>query len=143
MTLSLYLYKSGRLYIAPLSLLLLLATITTTYLSSPLGIENMTITLTAVALPCGLYAFMVIYYHLLAPRFQTDKQRAYLLSALSSGILTTISLPFVWTYATQGLGGMYEAGQTGWMGVMGYFGVNYFGVYLFGEFPTSAVLQVS
>ena len=81
---------------------------------------------------------MIVYYHLLAPRFKTEKQRAYLLSTLSASAMSCISLPFLWTYVTRGFEGMYTAGQEGWMGVLGEIGVIMFGVYLFGESPFCA-----
>lgn len=82
---------------------------------------------------------MIIYYHVLASSFKTEKQRAYILSTLSSGVMTSASLPFVWTYGRKGLGGLYETGGEGWMGKVGEVGVIFFGVYLFGE---SALLPI-
>jgi len=90
-----------------------------------------------LTLPIPLYATMIAYYYLLAPRFQTEKQRAYLLSTLSATIMSLISLPFLWTYITCGFDGMYVAGQEGRMGVLGEVGVIIFGVYLFGESDSS------
>ena len=84
-------------------------------------------------IPVPLYASIAIYYYLLAPRFQTEKQRAYLLSTLSASIMSCLSLPFFWTYLTRGFEGMYRAGQEGWMGVLAEVGVVVFGVYLFGK----------
>jgi len=96
-----------------------------------------------LTIPIPLYATMIAYYYLLAPRFQTEKQRAYLLSTLSATIMSLISLPFLWTYITNGFEGMYAAGQEGWMGVLGEIGVLVFGVYLFGAFHsfTSSILS--
>jgi hypothetical protein len=88
-----------------------------------------------LTVPVPLYTTMIVYYHLLAPRFKTEKQRAYLLSTLSASVMSCISLPFLWTYVTRGFEGMYTAGQEGWMGVSGEIGVIVFGVYLFGEPP--------
>jgi hypothetical protein len=84
--------------------------------------------------PVPLYLTMIVYYHLLAPRFETEKQRAYLLSTLSASVMSGISLPFLWMYLTRGFEGMYAAGQDGWMGILAEMGVMIFGVYLFGEF---------
>jgi hypothetical protein len=85
----------------------------------------------AVSLP--LYLSMIAYHHLLAPHFRTEKQRAYLLSTLSAAVMSGASIPFVWLYLTRGLGGMYEAGQEGWLGVLARLGAIFFGVYLFGK----------
>jgi hypothetical protein len=86
-------------------------------------------------IPVPLYASMIVYYHLLAPRFHSERKRAYLLSALSASIMSCISIPFFWIYVTRGFGEMFEAGQEGWMGLLAEGGVVVFGVYLFGEFP--------
>jgi hypothetical protein len=84
-------------------------------------------------LPIPLYTCLVIYYHLAAPHCKTEKQRAYLLSAFSASIMSCLSLPFFWYYSVRGLGGVYQAGQEGMMGVLGEIGVICFGVYLFGK----------
>jgi hypothetical protein len=86
-----------------------------------------------LTVPVPLYLSMIVYYHLLAPRFQTEKQRAYLLSTLSATIMSLVSLPFFWMYVTRGFEGMYQAGRVGWMKELGEIGVVVFGVYLFGE----------
>ena len=88
-----------------------------------------------LTVPLPLYTAMVVYYHLIAPRFETEKQRAYLLSTLSASVMSCISLPFLWTYVTSGFGGMYAVGQEGWMGILAEVGVIIFGVYLFGKSP--------
>lgn len=85
-----------------------------------------------VVLPVPLYLSMVMYYHLLAPNFGTEKQRAYILSTLSAATMTIISLPFVWVYVSEGLEGLYAMGDGGWTSVVGEVGVVFFGVYLFG-----------
>jgi hypothetical protein len=76
---------------------------------------------------------MIVYYHLLAHRFKTEKQRAYLLSTLSASVMSCISLPLLWTYVNRGFEGMYTAGQEGWMGILSEIGVIVFGVYLCGK----------
>lgn len=76
---------------------------------------------------------MVTYYHILAPRFKTEKQRAYILSTLSSAFMTLVSTPFVWAYVKYGVEGLYDAGSRGRMEAIGQVGVVFFGVYLFGE----------
>lgn len=50
--------------------------------------------------------------------------------------MTCISIPFVCAYALQGLGGLYEASQDGWIFGLGQVGMVFFAVYLFGEFVT-------
>ena len=90
-------------------------------------------------LPIPLYLSMITYYLVLAPSFKTEKQRAYILSTLSSGLMTSASLPFIWTYGRKGLGGLYETGGEGWMGKLAEAGVVFFAVYLFGE---SALLPI-
>lgn len=96
----------------------------------------------ALVLPVPLYLLMLFTYHFAAPHFRTEKQRAYVLSTCSSLVMSSLSVPFVWVYATQGLEGMFAAGQEGWMGRVGEFGVVFFGVYLFGEVASgSTVVQ--
>lgn len=84
-------------------------------------------------LPLPLYLLLWAVYILSAPYFATEKQRAYILSTLSSGVMTTISLPFVGKYLIYGLATTYEEAQRGWMASLANFGVVFFGVYLFGE----------
>jgi hypothetical protein len=82
--------------------------------------------------PTLLLTFLSIY-HLSAPYFATEKQRAYILSTISAATMSTASIPFVWKYVNYGFTGMYEAGQIGWIRDVGRFGVIFFGSYLFGE----------
>lgn len=84
-------------------------------------------------LPIPLYLSMIGYYHLVAPYFKNEKQRAYILSTLSSAAMTCISIPFVWAYGRHELGGLYEAAHQGWIQKIGEVGVVFFGVYLFGK----------
>lgn len=93
-----------------------------------------------LTVPGPLFMSMVVYYHLLAPRFLTEKQRAYLLSTLSATVMSIISLPFFFTYLTSGFEGMYLAGQKGWMGVLSEVGVIVFGVYLFGAYSSTHLI---
>jgi hypothetical protein len=86
-----------------------------------------------VILPVPLYLSMIAYYHLVAPKFKTEKQRAYVLSTLSSGLMTCVSIPFLWNYLRHGLEGLYGSGTEGWMARVGEVGVVFFGVYLFGQ----------
>ena len=91
-----------------------------------------------LTVPVPLYTTMIVYYHLLAPRFTTEKQRAYLLSSLSASVMSCLSLPFLWLYVSRGFERMYAAGQEGWMGMLAEVGVIMFGVYLFGKSPFRA-----
>jgi len=91
-----------------------------------------------LTVPVPLYTTMIVYYHILAPHFKTEKQRAYLLSTLSASVMSCLSLPFLWLYIARGFEGMYATGQEGWMGVWAEMGVIMFGVYLFGESPFCA-----
>lgn len=85
-------------------------------------------------LPIPIYAGFALAYWKLAPNFETDRQRAYILSTISAFVMTLISLPFLWTYLVYGLETVYEAAQGGWLGMVGRFGVVFFGTYLFGQF---------
>jgi hypothetical protein len=80
-----------------------------------------------------LLALFSVYYGVVSPRFATEKQRAYLLSCVSAGTMSCISLPFVWQYARHGMSGLYKASRVGGMRSLGEFGVTFFGTYLFGE----------
>jgi len=85
------------------------------------------------ALPTAIFAGFATAYWRLAPKFNTERQRAYVLSTISSFTMTLVSLPFVCSYLFYGLETTYGAAQLGWMGALGRFGVVFFGTYLFGE----------
>ncbi len=80
----------------------------------------------------GLFATC---YKVFAPRFDSERKRAYVLSTISSCVMSIIAIPFVYTYLVYGLKTVYERGQDGWMGRLGVFGIMFFGTYLFGELP--------
>ena len=84
-------------------------------------------------LAIALFGLFALIYTLVSPRFETEKQRAYVLSSFSSATMTSVSLPFLWNYAMYGLGGSYVAAQAGWLRKLGVFGVVFFGTYLTGE----------
>ncbi|KAK4687042.1 hypothetical protein P7C73_g3077, partial [Tremellales sp. Uapishka_1] len=81
----------------------------------------------------SILSFFVASYAVLAPRFETEKQKAYILSTISSFTMTLVSLPFLSTYVLHGLEGVYESSQLGWKGDLGRFGVVFFGCYLFSD----------
>ncbi|OWZ56535.1 hypothetical protein C345_01336 [Cryptococcus neoformans A2-102-5] len=83
--------------------------------------------------PMPLFLIFFLIYASVAPYFATERQRAYILSTISSSFMTLASLPFIWKYARHGLGMIYEEGQSGWMGALGRVGVVFFATYLFSD----------
>ncbi|WVQ78457.1 hypothetical protein IAT38_000543 [Cryptococcus sp. DSM 104549] len=96
----------------------------------------------SLLLPPPLFLAFFLTYLKLAPRFSSERQRAYLLSTLSSATMTLISLPFVSTYLIHGLECAFEDGQEGWMASLGQFGVVFFGTYLFGASSGAVILAI-
>jgi hypothetical protein len=88
-------------------------------------------------LPPTLFLSFYIIYTVISPRFHTEKQRAYILSVISSGTMTVISLPYVGQYLSQGLERCYEDAQHGWRKDLGSLGVLFFGTYLLGRSASS------
>jgi hypothetical protein len=84
-------------------------------------------------LPPSLLVFLTAFYLATSRYFSTDKARAYLLSALSSFTMTTLSIPFAYLYFVYGLEVVFNAAQEGWLHQAGRIGVIFFGTYLFGE----------
>ena len=84
-------------------------------------------------LPIPIFAALCLAYAALAPFFSTERKRAYILSVLSSAVMSAISLPYVCLYLRYGLHEAYERAQTGWLDSLGKFAVTYFGTYLVGE----------
>lgn len=85
-----------------------------------------------------IYAAFALAYRKSWPRFDSERQRAYILSTISSGAMSIMSLPFLYTYLRYGMKETFEVGQSGWMGVLGRFSTIFFGTYLFGElFPNT------
>ncbi|ADV19429.1 hypothetical protein I305_03132 [Cryptococcus gattii E566] len=80
-----------------------------------------------------LFLIFFLIYTSVAPYFATERQRAYILSTMSSWFMTLASLPFAWKYARHGLGTIYEDGQNGWMGASGRVTVVFFATYLFSD----------
>lgn len=80
-----------------------------------------------------LFLIFFLIYTSVAPYFATERQRAYILSTISSWFMTLASLPFSWKYARHGLSTIYEEGQIGWMGALGRVSVVFFATYLFCE----------
>lgn len=84
--------------------------------------------------PVPLFAFFVVFYKTVAPRFETEKQRAYVLSCLSSLVMTLSSLPFMYGYLTGGMERVWYMGNNGWSKVFADCVIAFFATYLFGEF---------
>ena len=81
----------------------------------------------------AIYAIFALAYRQFAPRFASERQRAYILSAISSGSMSVMSLPFLYTYLRYGMEETFEVGQNGAMGVLARFSTIFFGTYLFGK----------
>jgi len=68
---------------------------TATYLHGPI--------LHYISSPFSLsFLALAVCYHVLAPRFQTVKQTSWILTTISSAVMTMASLPFVWDYFVGG-----------------------------------------
>lgn len=89
-------------------------------------------------IPLPLFALFLTVYRTVSPRFATEKQRAYVLSTLSSATMTLASLPFVYGYLTGGIERMWYLGNNGWTKVLADCTVAFFGTYLFCEYSTAA-----
>ncbi|BEJ12256.1 hypothetical protein CspHIS471_0207160 [Cutaneotrichosporon sp. HIS471] len=86
-----------------------------------------------ITLPGPLFLGMVAWYNLVAPFFNGERKRAYVLSTLSSFIMTLCSLPFVYAYLTGGIPAVWAAGQEGWTKTLADITVASFGTYLFAD----------
>lgn len=91
-----------------------------------------------LVLPVPLFLLFCAVYRTIAPRFETEKQRAYVLSTLSSATMTLASLPFVYAYLTGGIERMWDLGQTGWTKGLADCTVAFFGTYLFCKYQGAA-----
>ncbi|WVQ98925.1 hypothetical protein IAU59_006056 [Kwoniella sp. CBS 9459] len=95
-----------------------------------------------ILIPLALFTAFYALYAFLAPHpqlgFAKEKQRAYILSTLSSGTMTLVSIPYLWSYASVGFEETFERCQSGWMAELGRIGVLFFATYL-----CSDVSQVS
>ncbi|BEI81556.1 hypothetical protein CcaverHIS002_0207160 [Cutaneotrichosporon cavernicola] len=67
-----------------------------------------------ITLPGPLFLGMVAWYNLVAPFFNGERKRAYVLSTLSSFTMTLCSFPFVYAYLNGGIPAVWAAGQEGW-----------------------------
>ncbi|ORY28305.1 hypothetical protein BCR39DRAFT_535393 [Naematelia encephala] len=83
-----------------------------------------------IILPLPLFLGLYTTYTKISPFFNTEKQRAYILSTISATTMSIISVPFVWTYIVYGLQEVLKAGGEGWMYVLGKVGVVFFATYL-------------
>lgn len=81
-------------------------------------------------MPIPLFLAYAALYRAAAPRLHTEKQRAYILSAVTSFGMTLMSLPFTAAYAHSGLAVAFEQAQHGWRAEVVRFGTIVFGVYL-------------
>lgn len=86
-----------------------------------------------ITLPVPIFLGLVAWYTAVAPQFGEERKRAYILSSLSSLVMTLSSLPFVYLYVTGGLPAVWAAGQEGWTKTLADTAVASFGTYLFGE----------
>ncbi|OCF45396.1 hypothetical protein I317_00641 [Kwoniella heveanensis CBS 569] len=86
-----------------------------------------------ILIPLVLSTSFYTLYTLLAPSFPKEKQRAYILSTISSATMTSLSIPYLYTYTTMGFEGAFERCQQSWMGGLGRMGVLFFGTYLFSD----------
>lgn len=89
-------------------------------------------------LPVPLFLAYVALYRAAAPRLHTEKQRAYILSAVTSFGMTLMSLPFAAAYAHSGLAAAFELAQHGWRSEVVRFGTILFGVYLIADVSSLA-----
>lgn len=96
-----------------------------------------------LVLPIPLLVIFFVVYSLAAPYFRTEKQRAFILSTLSSAMMTLVSLPFVWNYVTLGLDVSYHKAQDGWLREVAMIGITFFGTYLTGEYLASTELKLT
>ncbi|WVR05386.1 hypothetical protein IAU60_002400 [Kwoniella sp. DSM 27419] len=87
--------------------------------------------LPAYVLSPAIFALFALSYRFLSPKFSTDRKRAYVLSTISSCVMTITSVPFFLHYLSYGFKNTFEAAQKGWMRELGEFGVVFFGTYLF------------
>lgn len=87
-----------------------------------------------VTLPLPFFLGFVAWYRTVSPHFAEERKRAYLLSSLSSLIMTLSSLPFVYAYVTGGVPALWAAGQEGWTKTLADTAVASFGTYLFGTY---------
>lgn len=94
-----------------------------------------------VLLPVPLFLVYVALYQRVATRFQTEKQRAYVLSAFTSGMMTLLSLPFVASYIAHGLEATYRNAQGGWRADLARVGTIVFGVYLVADVSMTSFLE--
>ncbi|KAL1411022.1 hypothetical protein Q8F55_001967 [Vanrija albida] len=98
-----------------------------------------------LALPPGMWtplpvlAALVAVYAIAAPRFDSDRKRAYILSAVSAAVLSATSVPFLYTWLTGGFAAAWAAGQSGWTAVMAQYVVAFFGTYLFADLAVGYV----
>jgi hypothetical protein len=96
-----------------------------------------------LVLPLPLFTGYIALYRLVAPKLQTEKQRAYILSVATSFSMTVLSAPFATSYLLHGLGHTYEQAQYGWRAELVRFGTVLFGVYLVADVSPSQFAEVA
>lgn len=87
----------------------------------------------SLLVPIPALATLIAVYCTFAPRWPDARSRAYILSTLSSAILTLSSLPFLYAYCKGGVPAIFQAGQEGWTHTLATVIVAAFGTYLFGK----------
>ncbi|GMK54036.1 hypothetical protein CspeluHIS016_0106220 [Cutaneotrichosporon spelunceum] len=83
-----------------------------------------------ITLPAPFFLGMVAWYNLVAPRWTSERKRAYVLSCLSALTMTLASLPFLYAYVSGGILALWTAGQEGWTKTLQDIAVAWFGTYL-------------
>ena len=96
-------------------------------------LDSLDTTYGLVLLSAGFFAGMLGLYHFAQDSFNSTRQKAYILSTFSAGVMTASSLPFVWTYLFHGLEVAYTAAQEGWMAALAKVAIVWFATYLTGK----------
>ncbi|WWD16108.1 hypothetical protein CI109_100533 [Kwoniella shandongensis] len=87
----------------------------------------------SVPISIPIFLFLGTAYGIFAPRFKTERQRAYVQAVITSGSMTLISIPYVYIYLRYGVESLFVESQIGWKKDLARFGVMFFGTYLFCE----------
>ncbi|WWC89754.1 uncharacterized protein L201_004680 [Kwoniella dendrophila CBS 6074] len=83
---------------------------------------------------CGIiYTGFYLAYEKLSPKFESERKKAYILSSISSCVMTLSSIPFFLSYLIYGLEETFHQGQLDYLGQLGEFCTIFFGVYLFAD----------
>ncbi|ORX33755.1 hypothetical protein BD324DRAFT_584583 [Kockovaella imperatae] len=98
---------------------------------------------TSAIMPVSIYTCLCAAYCIFAPFFSTTRKRAYILSVISSSIMSSVSLPYVYLYLRYGLHGAYKMSQNGWLEELGRFATAFFGTYLFADLTLGYLMYKS